>query len=178
MIRRLADAERPAIVGVIGDAATAYRGVIPDDCWHEPYMSDAELRDEIAAGVEFFGWLEHGELLGVMGLQDVRDVTLIRHAYTLTAHQGRGIGGRLLAHLRLAARARLLVGTWAAAAWAVRFYERRGFVLAGPDEKERLLTTYWTVPERQRRASVVLATPQADPAVPVSGVGRDPRGPR
>jgi len=94
-----------------------------------------------------------------MGLQHVRDVTLIRHAYTRTAHHGQGIGGRLLAHLRWRARGRLLVGTWAAAAWAIHFYEHRGFSVVGPEEKERLLTTYWTVPERQRQASVVLATP-------------------
>lgn len=159
VIRQLSEADRPAILEVILDAATAYRGVIPADCWQEPYLSEPELRDEIAAGVEFFGWEERAQLLGVMGLQHVRDVTLIRHAYTRTAHQGRGIGGQLLAHLRGRARARLLVGTWAAAAWAIRFYEHRGFSLVGPEGKDRLLTTYWTVPERQRQASVVLSAP-------------------
>jgi GNAT superfamily N-acetyltransferase len=159
MIRELSEADRPAILEVILDAATAYRGVIPADCWQEPYMSDAELRQEIAAGVEFFGWEEHAQLLGVMGLQHVRDVTLIRHVYTRTAHQGQGIGGQLLAHLRVRARGRLLVGTWGAATWAIHFYEQRGFTLVGPGEPERLLTTYWTVLERQRKASVVLSTP-------------------
>lgn len=159
MICRLSEADGPAILEVIGDAATAYRGVIPADCWREPYLSEAELRNEIAAGVEFFGWEERAQLLGVMGLQRVRDVTLIRHAYTRTADQGRGIGGQLLAHLRGTARTRLLVGTWEAAAWAILFYEHRGFALVGPEEKDRLLKTYWTVPEGQRQASVVLSTP-------------------
>jgi GNAT superfamily N-acetyltransferase len=160
MIRELSEADRPAILEIILDAATAYRGVIPADCWQEPYMSETELRRESAAGVEFFGWEERAKLLGVMGLQHVRNVTLIRHAYTRTAHQRRGIGGQLLAHLRGRARARLLVGTWASAAWATRFYEHRGFFLVGPEEKDRLLTTYWTVPEPQRQASVVLSTPR------------------
>jgi GNAT superfamily N-acetyltransferase len=155
-IRRLTDTDRAAILEVIDDAAVAYRGAIPADCWHEPYMSEADLRREIAAGVEFVGWEDHRELLGVMGLQHVRDVTLIRHAYTRTAHQGRGIGGELLAHLQGRARGRLLVGTWAAAAWAIRFYERRGFSLVGREQKDRLLEAYWTVTPRQREVSVVL----------------------
>lgn len=163
-IRRLDEHDRAEILEVIGDASTAYRGVIPDDCWVEPYMSEGELEREIAAGVEFFGWDENGRLLGVMGLQRVRDVTLIRHAYTRTAEQGRGIGGKLLSALRARTHDRLLVGTWAAAVWAVRFYERRGFSMVGPEEKERLLTTYWTVPERQRHVSVVLvASMPAEP---------------
>lgn len=164
MIRQLSVADDLAILEVIRDAAIAYRGVIPADCWQEPYMSEAELRQEIAAGVEFFGWEEHAQLLGVMGLQHVRDVTLIRHVYTRTAHQGQGIGSQLLAHLRGRARGRLLVGTWAAATWAIRFYKHRGFSLVGPEEKDRLLTTYWTVPERQRQASVVLSTPDGSSA--------------
>ena len=175
MIRQLSEADGPAILEVILDAATAYQGVIPADCWQEPYMSEAELRQEIAAGVEFFGWEEHAQLLGVMGLQHVRDVTLIRHAYTRTAHQGQGLGGRLLAQLRGRGRARLLVGTWAAAAWAIRFYQQRGFSLVGPEEKDRLLSTYWTVPERQRQASVVLSTPgppEAQVVAPRTRLGR------
>jgi GNAT superfamily N-acetyltransferase len=156
LIRRLGDADQPAILEIINDGATAYRGVIPADCWHEPYMSAAQLRDEIAAGVEFHGWEEGGRLLGVMGIQQVRDATLIRHAYTRTAEQGRGIGGRLLLELSGRASGRLLVGTWAAATWAICFYERRGFSLVGSDEKDRLLRTYWTVPARQRDVSVVL----------------------
>jgi GNAT superfamily N-acetyltransferase len=157
MIRPVVEADYPVILEVIEDAAAAYRGVIPADCWQEPYLSAAELRDEVTAGIEFFGWEERGEILGVMGLQHVRDVTLIRHAYTRPADQGRGIGSQLLAHLRERAPGRLLVGTWAAAGWAVRFYEQRGFTRVEPEETERLLTTYWTVPERQRQASVVLA---------------------
>ena len=119
-------------------------------------MSAAELRDEIAAQVEFYGWAEQGRLIGVMGIQHVRDATLIRHAYTRTAEQGHGIGGRLLDDLSGRASGRLLVGTWAAATWAIRFYQGRGFSLVPSDEKDRLLRIYWTVPERQRDVSVVL----------------------
>jgi N-acetylglutamate synthase-like GNAT family acetyltransferase len=155
-IRQLGDADRPAILEVIADAAEAYRGAIPADCWHEPYMSEAELRQEIVAGVDFYGWEEDGRLLGVMGLQQVRDVTLIRHAYTRTAEQGRGIGGALLADLQARASTQLLVGTWAAAVWAIRFYEARGFDLVAPEEKDRLLAEYWTVSPRQAEESVVL----------------------
>ena len=157
MIRRCDDGDLPAIEAIVNEAAAAYRGVIPADCWHEPYMTRAQLVDEIARGVRFWGFEEEGELVGVMGLQDVRDVTLIRHAYVRNSHQGRGVGGALLTRLAGEATAPLLVGTWAAAQWAIRFYERHGFRLVGPEEKDRLLQAYWTIPARQRETSVVLA---------------------
>jgi GNAT superfamily N-acetyltransferase len=156
MIRACTEADRPAIESIINEAALAYRGAIPPDRWHEPYMSRSALDGEIAAGVRFFGWEESGELVGVMGLQDVRDATLIRHAYVRTRRQRAGVGGKLMDALVPLARPRLLVGTWAAAHWAIRFYERHGFRLAPPGEKDRLLDSYWSIPERQRETSVVL----------------------
>ena len=141
---------------IINDAALAYRGIIPPDRWKEPYMSKDELRHEIADGVQFWGYEEEGRLIGVMGLQDVKDVTLIRHAYVRTEKRGRGIGGELLSFLRKRATRPILVGTWAAAVWAVRFYEKHGFRLVTPKEKDRLLTKYWSIPERQIETSVVL----------------------
>ena len=157
MIRRCTAADVPAILAIINEAAEAYRGVIPADCWHEPYMSREGLAAELAAAVEFSGWERTGELLGVMGLQVVRDVTLIRHAYVRRANQGDGIGGALLEGLRAHSKSRLLVGTWADARWAIRFYERHGFQLVPAEEKDRLLDAYWNIPTRQRDASVVLA---------------------
>jgi N-acetylglutamate synthase-like GNAT family acetyltransferase len=156
MIRRCTDEDVPAIDEIINDAATAYKGVIPTGCWHEPYMKRSGLLDEIAKGVEFCGWDEDGTLVGVMGLQKVRDVTLIRHAYIRSSHQRRGIGGALLTHLAEKAVTPLLVGTWASAYWAIRFYEGHGFRLLSADEKDRLLTTYWNISDRQRETSVVL----------------------
>lgn len=158
MIRRCADADFSGIEGVINEAAQAYRGVIPADCWHEPYMTVSALDTEIASGVNFWGWDESGALIGVMGLQQVRDVTLIRHAYVRGAHQGRGIGGALLDFLADRATGTLLVGTWAAAVWAIRFYERHGFRLLSPAEKDTLLDTYWSIPSRQKETSVVLSS--------------------
>jgi GNAT superfamily N-acetyltransferase len=157
MIRRCADADVAKIDAIVNEAARAYRGVIPPECWHEPYMSRAELTAEIAAGVSFFGSERSGELVGVMGLQRVRDVTLIRHAYVLPAHQGCGVGGALLSALRAETTGPVLVGTWAAARWAIQFYERHGFRLVPADEKDQLLQTYWNIPARQQDASVVLA---------------------
>jgi N-acetylglutamate synthase-like GNAT family acetyltransferase len=156
-IRRCGPADFAAILAIVNDAAQAYRGHIPADRWHEPYMPADELRRELAAGVAFWGCEEAGALAGVMGLQDVRDVALIRHAYVATAVRGRGIGGLLLAHLVAAATRPMLVGTWAAATWAVRFYERHGFRLVSAAEKERLLRAYWAIPDRQIETSVVLA---------------------
>jgi GNAT superfamily N-acetyltransferase len=144
------------IYAIVNDAASAYRGVIPADRWHAPYMPREELRAEIDAGVVFWGYRDRGRLVAVMGLQDVQDVALVRHAYTRTALRGRGAGGALLEHLKAQATRPLLVGTWKAATWAVRFYEKRGFVLASESEKVRLLKRYWTVPERQIEESVVL----------------------
>ena len=157
MIRACTEDDIDAIDSIINEAALAYRGVIPADCWHEPYMTRAELLSEIAAGVRFSGWEDNGALVGVMGLQRVRDVTLIRHAYVRTSHQGRGIGGKLLRALAARASGPLLIGTWTAATWAIRFYERHGFRRVGAEEKDRLLSAYWTISERQRETSVVLS---------------------
>jgi N-acetylglutamate synthase-like GNAT family acetyltransferase len=141
---------------VINDAALAYRGVIPADRWHEPYMPHAELVSEMRAGVKFFCLRRDGRVAGVMGLQHVADVALIRHAYTLSSQQGSGVGSLLLVYLRQQTDRPLLVGTWKAATWAVRFYERRGFRLVSEEEKAVLLRRYWTVSERQIEESVVL----------------------
>lgn len=157
MIRLCTDDDFEAIASTINDAAEAYRGVIPDDCWHEPYMPRAALRDEIRAGVTFWGDERGAELLGVMGIQEVADVTLIRHAYVRTQSQRAGVGAALLAHLQALTSKPMLIGTWAAAEWAVRFYRRHGFEVTGAEDKERLLRRYWTVPERQIETSVVLA---------------------
>jgi GNAT superfamily N-acetyltransferase len=157
MIRRCDDADLNLIWTIINDGAQAYQEIIPADCWTEPYMSQQKLRHEIADGVVFWGYEETGTLLGVMGLQQVQDVTLIRHAYVQTRHQKRGIGAHLLSHLRELAKGPVLIGTWADAVWAIRFYERYGFQVVGVEEKNRLLKQYWTVPERQIETSVVLA---------------------
>ena len=163
-IRPCADHERPAILAIVNAAAEAYRGAIPDDCWHEPYMPSGEFDSEIAAGVAFWGYEADGALVGVMGIQPVRDVDLIRHAYVLPARQGQGIGGALLEQLRGLSARRMLVGTWAAADWAIRFYFRRGFRQVAAEQKALLLKTYWTVPDRQIETSVVLANPPLDRA--------------
>jgi N-acetylglutamate synthase-like GNAT family acetyltransferase len=142
---------------IINDAAQAYQGVIPADRWTEPYMSREYLQHEIDDGVAFWGYEENGALIGVMGIQDVQDVTLIRHAYVRTAQRGRGIGGALLSELKQMTRRPTLVGTWKAAVWAVRFYEKQGFRLVTEQQKEQLLRKYWRIPERQIETSVVLA---------------------
>jgi GNAT superfamily N-acetyltransferase len=147
----------PAIYEIINESAVAYKGVIPADRWHEPYMPMAELQAEISNGVTFYGYRVGDQLVGVMGIQDVKDVTLIRHAYVRTENRGHGIGRELLKYLsRLTARP-VLIGTWKAATWAIRFYEQNGFFLLEDDEKNRLLQIYWTVPARQIEESVVLA---------------------
>jgi GNAT superfamily N-acetyltransferase len=157
IIRRCSAADVPAIDEIINDAAVAYRGAIAADRWHEPYMSRAELEREIAAGVVFSAAVDdQGVLLGVMGLQDVKDVTLIRHAYTRTHVQGRGVGAALLDHLIAQTSRPVLIGTWRAATWAIRFYERHGFEVVDGVEKDRLLREYWSIPDRQVDESVVL----------------------
>jgi GNAT superfamily N-acetyltransferase len=158
-IRACRDDERAAVLAIVNAAAEAYRGVIPADRWHEPYMPAQELDDEIAAGVVFWGCELDGELVGVMGIQPVGDVDLIRHAYVAPGRQRHGIGTALLERLTEAAERRILVGTWAAADWAIRFYERHGFELVTPELKTELLRTYWNIPERQIETSVVLAKP-------------------
>jgi GNAT superfamily N-acetyltransferase len=162
MIRPCRPDDFEFIYEIVNDAAIAYKGVIPADCWHEPYMGREELQHEIDAGVRFWGYEEDGAdtkdvgLVGVMGIQDVKDVTLIRHAYVRTARRGQGIGSQLLAYLRALTDRPILIGTWAAARWAVRFYEKHGFRLVSEEEKNRLLGEYWSIPERQVETSVVL----------------------
>ena len=160
MIRRCKDTDFDAIVEIINDGAQAYRGAIPADCWKEPYMPAQELRHELASGVVFWGYEENGELVGVMGIQDVADVTLIRHAYVRTAHRRRGIGAALLSHLRKLAEKPILIGTWKAATWAVHFYQKHGFRVLPEEEKNRLLRKYWTISDRQIETSLVLAEVQ------------------
>jgi N-acetylglutamate synthase-like GNAT family acetyltransferase len=156
-IRLCTDVDIHTLYAIINDAACAYQGHIPEDCWHEPYMSLGQLRRELDAGVVFWGCEEGGELVGVMGIQHVLDVSLIRHAYVRTACRSKGIGGSLLSHLKTLTTRPTLVGTWAAAVWAIRFYEKHGFHLVGADEKNRLLRAYWSITERQTETSVVLA---------------------
>jgi len=159
-IRACRETEFETIWSIVNEAAEAYRGIIPADRWKEPYMPREELRHEIQSGVKFWGYEEGGQLLGVMGIQDVQDVTLIRHAYVRTAQRNRGIGGRLLAELRRRADRSILIGTWADATWAVGFYQRHGFRLVTPAQKDYLLKKYWSIPERQVETSVVLAEPK------------------
>ncbi|MBV9970294.1 MAG: GNAT family N-acetyltransferase [Xanthobacteraceae bacterium] len=151
--------ERTAILRIINAAAEVYRGVIPSDCWHEPYMPHDEFATEVAAGVAFWGYETDSRLVGVMGIQPVRDVDLIRHAYVLPEAQKGGIGSALLSHLRGQSERRILIGTWAAADWAIRFYRKHGFALVPAELKARLLKAYWTIPDRQIETSVVLANP-------------------
>lgn len=157
LVRPVRDDEQTLVLAIINDAAQRYRGVIPADRWHDPYFSDEYLVEEIAAGVRFFGCETGGELLGVMGVQDVDDVTLIRHAYVSPAVQRGGIGGELLRSLLATTEKPVLIGTWADAGWAVAFYEKHGFARVSWDEKTRLLRRYWDIPERQVETSVVLA---------------------
>jgi len=156
-IRPCRPGEREAVLAVVNAAAEAYRGVIPADRWHEPYMSAEELDTEIAAGVSFWAYEDDGGLAGVMGVQPVADVELIRHAYVAPERQRAGIGGALLARLTRADARRQLVGTWAAAGWAIRFYRRHGFELVDREPAASLLRKYWTIPEAQIEASVVLS---------------------
>ena len=167
-IRPCRDQDRAAILQIVNAAAEAYRGVIPADRWHEPYMSASELDHEIAEGARskpgarFWGYELGGALIGIMGVQAVEDVDLIRHAYVLPDRQRGGVGAALLDHLRPLARGRMLVGTWADADWAIGFYARHGFALVAPHETAALLARYWTIPERQVETSVVLADPPYD----------------
>jgi N-acetylglutamate synthase-like GNAT family acetyltransferase len=157
-IRPCREDEFDAIWEIINDAAQVYKGVIPADRWVEPYMPVEELRHEMASGVSFWGYEEDGELVGVMGIQHVQDVTLIRHAYVRTGRRNQGIGGQLMSRLREQTARPTLVGTWKDATWAIRFYQKHGFQLVAPEEeKDRLLRRYWSIPERQVETSVVLA---------------------
>jgi phenylacetic acid degradation protein PaaD len=157
MIRLCTQSDFDSIFQIINDAAQAYKGIIPPDRWHEPYMPQEELRQQIEAGVVFHGYQQDQQLIAVMGIQHVQDVTLIRHAYVRTASRNQGIGGKLLARLRELTDRPVLIGTWADAAWAVAFYRKHGFELVTPEEKDRLLRKYWSIPDRQVETSVVLA---------------------
>jgi GNAT superfamily N-acetyltransferase len=156
-IRKSVANDFEAILAIINDAAQAYRGVIPSDQWHEPYMSAGELTNEIASGVIFWVVVADGQLLGVMGIQDKEDVALVRHAYTATTLQRKGIGTKLLRHVETLAGKPILIGTWADASWAIEFYRRNDFTVVSEGDKNRLLRTYWSVPARQVETSVVLA---------------------
>ena len=156
MIRECKESDFNTIFEIINDAAKAYKGIIPQDRWHEPYMSLAELSAQIEDGIVFWGLERDGQLLGVMGSQDKGDVTLIRHAYVLSGAQKSGIGKKLLRHLQSMTDKPILIGTWAAASWAVSFYQKNGYILVSAEEKNRLLRRYWSIPERQVETSVVL----------------------
>jgi GNAT superfamily N-acetyltransferase len=157
MIRRLQETDFKSILRIINDSSEAYKGVIPEDRWKKPYMSDEELRKEIEDGVEFYGWMEDDILMAIMGIQQVKDITLFRHAYVHPNRQRRGIGEKMLKHLMSLARTSvILVGTWEAAYWAIRFYEKHGFKLVSRKEKDMLLRKYWNIPDRQIETSVVL----------------------
>jgi len=158
---------------VINDAAQAYRGVIPEDRWHDPYMPIADLKAEARDGVEFWCLVDEGQMLGVMGVQDKGAVTLIRHAYVRTSHRRGGIGTQLLRHLEKQASRPILIGTWQAASWAIRFYERNGYSVLTREETIQLLRRYWNIPERQIETSVVLAKWKQD-GQPGAGLNRLP----
>ena len=169
VIRKSDDADIPAMLAIINQAAEAYRGVIPADRWHEPYMPRDELASEIAKGVAFWVAEQDGRMSGVMGIQDKGDVALVRHAYVVPTIQRSGVGSSLLHHVEGLVEKPILIGTWAAASWAIAFYRRNGFAVVPPAEKDRLLRTYWTIPPRQVETSVVLAN------VPLEAIPGSPR---
>jgi GNAT superfamily N-acetyltransferase len=158
MIIPVTNSDLKVIHEIINDGASAYKGIIPEDRWHEPYMSEEELLTQIADGVRFWGFLENERMIAVMGIQDKVDVTLIRHAYVRTSARNKGIGGKLLQHLSTLTSKPILIGTWADATWAINFYKKHGFRLVSYDEKEKLLRMYWSIPIRQIETSVVLAS--------------------
>ncbi len=162
MIRTCTEGDLEEMDAIINDAAQAYKGVIPDDRWHEPYMSLAELKREIEDGVRFWGFEAEGEFLGVMGIQDKGEVDLIRHAYVRSRSRNTGIGTRLLRHLQGITVKPILIGTWTDATWAIRFYVKNGFRVLSRLDTERLLRKYWSIPDRQVVTSVVLASPEWD----------------
>lgn len=157
MIRKCTDDDLPALYDIINDAAQAYRGVIPEDRWHEPYMPMDELRKEIRDGVQFWGYESDAQIIGVMGIQNKGDVTLIRHAYVKTVRRRQGIGTELLRYLERMTDKPLLIGTWADAVWAIRFYQKNGYRILSRQETGPLLRKYWSIPDRQVETSVVLA---------------------
>ncbi len=164
IIRESDSADFAEMLAIINDAARAYRGVIPADRWHEPYMPAAELAKEIAAGVVFWVAEQDGRVIGVMGIQDKGDVALVRHAYVVTTTQRSGIGTKLLRHVESLIDKPILIGTWADASWAIDFYQRNGFSMVSQAHKDRLLQTYWSIPARQVETSVVLANSRWEPS--------------
>ena len=157
MISEYKKNDTPKILHVINDASLRYKGIIPDNCWHEPYMSEQKLIDEFSDGVHMFGFQHNNKLIGVIGIQKVKDVVLIRHAYTLTSYQGKGTGGALLEYLlKTNQNSRLLVGTWKNAIWAIRFYKKFDFILHAKEQSTLLLKKYWKIPSKQIENSVVL----------------------
>ncbi len=157
MIRKLSAVDFQTIYNIVNEASVAYKGKIPADCYHEPYMPQEELQAEMEAGVQFYGITADGELAAVMGIQPVGEVTLIRHAYTLTRFQRQGLGEQLLNHLiGIAKTERILIGTWTDATWAIKFYQKHGFVLLSREETNKLLNKYWHIPQRQIETSIVL----------------------
>ncbi|WP_321479659.1 GNAT family N-acetyltransferase [uncultured Bacteroides sp.] len=157
MIRKCLNSEMNIICEIINDASIAYKNHIPTDRWKEPYMPISELKHEISQGIIFYCYEEKGEILGVMGIQDVLDVTLIRHAYIRTSSRQKGIGSKLLQHLIENQEKRILIGTWKAATWAIDFYQKHGFHMTSEEEKNTLLKKYWNIPDRQVETSVVLS---------------------
>jgi GNAT superfamily N-acetyltransferase len=158
MILKCEQSDFHDILDIINDGASAYKGVIPADRWHEPYMPEQELQKQLEEGVEFWKFLDNGIITGVMGIQDRRDVTLIRHAYVRTTERNKGVGSKLLTHLCTIARNPILIGTWKAASWAISFYEKHGFRLLSNEETVLVLKKYWNIPDRQVETSVVLAS--------------------
>ena len=158
MIVRSKKSDFKDIFDIINDAASAYKGIIPTDRWHEPYMSEQELKAQIEDGIKFWCYIDNDNIIGVMGIQDKSDVTLIRHAYVRTTARNKGVGSKLLNHLSELTTKPILVGTWADATWAINFYKKYGFKLVSFDDKEQLLRKYWTIPLRQIETSVVLAS--------------------
>ena len=157
MISEYKKTDTSKILYIINNASLRYKGIIPDDCWYEPYMSEQELIDEFSDGVRMFGYHHNNKLIGVIGIQEVKDIILIRHAYTLTSYQGKGAGSALLEYLlKKNLNSRLLVGTWKNATWAIQFYEKFGFILHTQEETTLMLKKYWNIPSKQIENSVVL----------------------
>ena len=157
MIDEYKKADTSKILYIINNASLRYKGIIPDDCWHEPYMLEQELIEEFSDGVRMYGYHHNNKLIGVIGIQEIKDVILIRHAYTLSSHQGKGTGSALLEYLlKKNQNSRLLVGTWKNATWAIRFYKKFGFILHAKEETTLLLKKYWNIPSKQIENSVVM----------------------
>ena len=157
MISEYTKSDTSKILHVINDASLRYKDIIPDNCWHEPYMSEKELADEFKDGVRMYGYHDNSKLIGVIGIQEVKDVILIRHAYTLISYQNKGTGSAMLEYLlKKNQNSRLLVGTWKNAEWAIRFYKKFGFIIHAKEQSTLLLKKYWKIPSKQIKNSVVL----------------------